>query len=346
MCNYFKRILALCLSALLLIGCFAGCGNENSQEETTEPVPTQSPEEAAVLKVLVLGHSLAVDSGHMLNLVANAEGYSELRLATLYYSGCPLNKHVQFLTNDSREYQLFVSSTATPNVPPEVMNEVTMREAIKFDYWDIIIMQGGVFELIEDATFQNGDIQTIQKFVNEHKLNPTAVFGWHMPWATPVDDDLRNSYPLQPNSYITNYEKLGHNRSNYYNGIVKCVSNHIVTDETFKYLIPSGTAMENALSSYMTEKDLHRDYAHASDLGRVIAAYTWYCVLTGVESLSQIKLNAIPKAFFKSIVATEDYVLTDSEKALILESVNNALKNPLQMTQSQYTEAPADYVAK
>ena len=33
-----------------------------------------------------------------------------------------------------------------------------------------------------------------------------------------------------------------------------------------------------------------------------------------------------------------DLVLTDMEKAVILESVNNALKNPLQMTQSQYTQ--------
>ena len=32
--------------------------------------------------------------------------------------------------------------------------------------------------------------------------------------------------------------------------------------------------------------------------------------------------------------------LTDAEKAIVLESVNNALANPLQMTQSQYTTAP------
>ena len=114
-----------------------------------------------------------------------------------------------------------------------------------------------------------------------------------------------------------------------------------MTDPTFTGLIPSGTAIENALSSYLEEKDLHRDYAHASDFGRVIASYTWFCVLTGVEELKEIKLDAIPKNFFKSIQASEDRVLTEAEKALILESVNNALKNPLQMTQSQYTEAPA-----
>ena len=34
--------------------------------------------------------------------------------------------------------------------------------------------------------------------------------------------------------------------------------------------------------------------------------------------------------------------MTDAEKAIILESVNNALANPLQMTQSQYTTAPTE----
>jgi hypothetical protein len=48
----------------------------------------------------------------------------------------------------------------------------------------------------------------------------------------------------------------------------------------------------------------------------------------------------IPKNFFKSTQAREDRVLTDSEKAIIIESVNNALANPLEMTQSQYTTAP------
>ena len=37
----------------------------------------------------------------------------------------------------------------------------------------------------------------------------------------------------------------------------------------------------------------------------------------------------------------EDRVLTEHEQALVLESVNNALKNPLQITQSTFTERPA-----
>ena len=339
----WRRIFVLCLTALLLAGCLAGCAPKEKTPETM-PAPTEPPEEAKVLKILTLGHSLAVDCGHMMNLILATEGigeYDEVIIGTLYYSGCPLYKHVNYLQSNSPEYNLYLSSTKTPDRIPTIDQAVTMEYALSRDYWDIIIMQGGVFEIAMSETYTDGNIQIIQEYVNDHKLNPNAVFAWHMPWATPVDTELRDMYPKSPNSYYTSYEKFGNLRANFYNGITQCVGDHIMTDPTFQFLIPSGTAIENALSSYLEEKDLHRDYAHATDLGRVIASYTWYCKLMGVEKLEEIKLDAIPVAFFKSTVGAEDRVLTEMEKKIILESVNNALAEPLKMTQSQYTEAPA-----
>lgn len=340
-----KKILSLVMAALLMMGVLAGCGAPAEPAATTEatvPTPTQSPEEAAVLKVLTLGHSLAVDSGHMLALIANAEGYKEMKVATLYYSGCPLYRHVEFMTNNSPEYKLYVSNTTEPNTPPEIMEEVTMEMALRYDYWDIIVMQGGVFEIAEDGKYKDGNIQKIQEYVNQRKLNPGAVFAWNMAWAPPTDNSLRDQYPYENNTYYTSYIPYGDNRTNLYNAITKCVNDNILTNDTFQFMIPSGTVMENALSSYLEETDLHRDYVHATDLARVMVSYTWFCRLTGVEKLDEIKLDVIPKQFFKSTQALEDRVLTEAEKQLILESVNNALANPLQMTQSQYTEAPAN----
>lgn len=338
-----KKLLAIILSVLMILSMFTAC-DSSEPAPTTEPGPTEPAEEAKVLKVLTLGHSLAVDCGHMMNLILATEGigqYEEVKVATLYYSGCPLYKHVNFLQGNMPEYNLYLSSTATPDQPPVILQDVTMLDSLKYDYWDIIIMQGGVFEIAYSDKYTDGNIQIIQDYVNEHKMNPLAYFGWHMAWATPVDTTLRDMYPKEPNSYYTSYEKLGNSRDTFYQSIAKCVGDHIMTDETFRFMIPSATALENALSSYLEEKDIHRDYAHASDLGRLIASYTWYCRLMGVEKLEEIKLDAIPVKFFKSTVGVEDRVITEAEKAIILESVNNALANPLQMTPSQYTTAPA-----
>ncbi len=339
-----KRCFTLVLAVLMLTGILTACAKPSKQPApttvATEPAPTQPEGEAEVLKVLTLGHSLAVDSGHMLALVAHAEGYQGLKVGTLYYSGCPLTKHVAFLTENASEYDLYISSTEEPNTPPKVYEEVTMEYALRLDYWDMIVMQGGVFEIGRDGTYTDGSIQKIQKYVNENKLNPTAAFAWHMAWAPPTDNTLRDMYPYENNAYYSSYQDFDDDRTTLYNAITRCVSDYILTDDIFQFVIPSGTAMENALSSYLEETDLHRDYVHATDLGRVIVSYTWFCKLTGLDRLEEIKLDTIPKALFLSTASSEDWVLTDAEKAIILESVNNALAQPLQMTQSVYTETP------
>lgn len=338
-----KRIFSLTLAMLMLIGTLGACGNE-AQPQGSAPETTTAPKEEPkqFYKVLTLGHSLAVDANHMLALVAKAEGYAGLTVGTLYYSGCPLYKHVQYLQNDSREYSLYLSSSDDATTPPEIMKDVTMKEAIRYTDWDLIVMQGGTFELAVKETFVNGNIQTIQNYVNEHKLNPDAVFAWHMPWAFATEDALRSKYTASTNNpYVSGYAPYNDDRLKLYEAFTEQVKNFIVPDETFRFLIPTGTAIENAMSSYMTEFDLIRDYAHANDYGRLIAAYVWYCRLTNQDKLEDIKLTTIPKNFFKSTVSNEDRVLTDVEKAILIESVNNALTTELAVTQSQYTEAPA-----
>lgn len=340
--NTLKKI-ALSLAMLMVLSTLTACTKTKDVEDIKDTV-TESPEEAKVLKVLTFGHSLAVDSGHLLNLICATQGmgdYEEVVIGTLYYSGCTMRKHVEFMQNESRVYDLYISSSKTPDEPPTIMKEVDSLIALTYDYWDIVVMQDGVFAIADSSNYTNGNCQTLQKFVNENKLNTNVRFAWHMTWVAPTDNTLRDKYPYEPNAYYSSYEKFNHDRSTVYNAVVECVKDHVVTDETFEFIIPSATAFENALSSYMEETDLHRDYVHATDLGRVIVSYTWYCKLMGINKLEEIKLFAIPAKFLNSTPGNDDWVFTDMEKAVILESVNNALANPFQMTQSQYIQAPA-----
>ena len=349
-----KRLFAFVLCLALVLGLCA-CGGETTDpttptvssepaSEATEPVKTGIPQKDN-LKVLVLGHSLAVDTGHMLALVANAEGFTGLKLATLYHSGCSLAQHVDFLSNNKREYDLYVSDSANP-APPTVTVDVTMYEALRADDWDVIVMQGGVFELGYDSTYKSGHIQTIQNYVNQNKLNPDAVFVWHMPWSFPTDPELQAMHPHTPNPFIEGYIPFGNSRSAFYEAMAQCVKDNILTNDTFVALIPSGTAVENAHSSYMGDWDLHRDYGHASDYARLMTSYVWYCVLMGIDHLDEMKQTTIPVKYFRSYTGLQDVQLSELEINIALESINNALKTPLAVTQSQYTEAPEGYVAK
>lgn len=333
----------LTVAALLVLGMLGGCGNTEPTSTTTEPKETQSAEEAKVMKILTLGSSSSVDACHMLNLVAAAEGVEqELVIGTLYYSGCTLTQHVEFLTKNSNVYQLYLSSTSKPNSPPTVMDEVTMQMALRYDCWDIVFLQGAGFETMEDIAFTNGNIDTIKKYVNEQKLNPEMVFGYHAIGVSSTDKDLIAMYPYSPNPYNTNAAKWDYDRTKIYAERVDRLQRFVETDTDYQYRIYSITTVENAITSYLGEKGFKRDYTHLTDLGRLAAAYSIYCELYGIEELTEIKVDAIPKAFLKSTAnKSADLVLTDGEKAVILEAVNNTLKEPMKITQSQYTQAPA-----
>ena len=213
-----------------------------------------------------------------------------------------------------------------------------MLDALKCEYWDVVIMMGGSGE-VDDATgLTNGNIQTIQKYVKENTPNPNVVFGWNLAWPGATHPDLQTEERAKA------YEKYNNDRRLRFAVYAENVKNVILPDETFTCLIPTGTAVENVISSYMTEKDVICDYAHAGDFGRLVAAYVYFCVLTGVDKLEEIKLDAIPKKFVKTSDVAGDRVLQDYDKALILEAVNNALANPLQITESQYKELPEGYI--
>ena len=290
-------------------------------------------------KVLTIGHSLSVDSNHMLALIANAEGYAGLEVGTLYYSGCSLARHVQYMQEGTDAYNLYISSSDSVSAPPTILQKVTMKEGVCYQEWDLIILQGGMFELAKDETFTDGNIQLLQNFVNEHKLNKKANFAWNMPLAFATDPDLVAKYPSSTNNpYITGYVPYNNDRLALYNDFSSAIVRNIVPDTTFQFVIPTGTAVENAISAYSTEKGIMRDFAHLTDLGRVIAAYTWYCRIANVDHLDDLALTTVPLNYLntnKSIGT--DWTLTEAEQKLVLEAVNNALQQPFQKTQSQYT---------
>ena len=336
-----KKRIAPVLAGLLLLGLLGGCSNAEPAP-TTEPKETQPEEEKQVLKVLTLGSSSSVDACHMLNMVAAAEGVEqELIVGTLYYSGCTLAQHVQFYNQNSNVYDLYLSSSKTPEKRPQIIKEVSMRSALGYDYWDIIVLQGSSGESLKDESFTNGNIVVIKDFVKELKKNPESVFAWHAIASCSTDPELIASYPYDPNPYQNTAAAYDYDREKMFHERADRLERFILADEDYEYVVASCTAVENAITSGLGQKGIKRDYTHLTDIGRLIAAYSWYCELYGIEELTEIKVDAIPKDFLKTTTdKTVDRVVTEYEKNIIMEAVNNTIKNPLVITQSQYTQAP------
>ena len=310
------------------------------------------------LKILMIGNSLSVDAGHMLAHIAKTEGAESIHIGTLYYSGCTLSQHVDFLTHDQAVYRYYDSGFDNPDsatydkgsLIPKTTEKYTMKMGIEKDAWDIIVMQQGVFEA-GNAESYNEDMQTIMDYVRAYCRNPDAVFVWNSIWAGPVDPVMvgkaTNGKGPESSTYESNYKKnvgyatdkgLDENAQNiFFAKIIDAVTSKVETNSNYVYWIPSGTAMQNALSSELGDQDLYRDYIHASDLGRYIYSYMWYCALTGME-FTGVKEDEIPyeiryiKKDDQSEVDPppegEGYALTDELKRIITWSIQKAFENP------------------
>ena len=195
-----KRFLTLFLAMVFAFGLLAGCGGETKPATNTDTTPatteatepTQPGEEGKYMKILTLGNSGAVDCGHMLAHIAAAEGYENFKLATLYYSGCSLTMHVGFMSKNESVYKLYLSSTDEPDKVPTIMNDVTMAQALRYDYWDIIVMQESSWDMAGgDSAGIRNNIQLLQKYVRESQCKICLQL------------ELGRSYGQRPPGYLS-----------------------------------------------------------------------------------------------------------------------------------------------
>lgn len=313
------------------------------------------------VKILMIGNSLSVDAGRMLAYVFAQQGVDNVRISTLYYSGCTLKQHVKFLTQNSPEYTFYdckytdseKATLTAGSLVPKTTSKYTMAKGIAEDQWDIVVMQQGTTTAAQPETY-NEDIQTIMDYVNARQ-DKQPIYIWNSVWASPHDMISFASNDRQPDTGGSVYYSL----MGYANEkdaamapeaqvqlsemIANAAATKILPDQRFDYSIPSGIAQINAWSSCLDNWDLYRDYVHASDLGRLMNAYVWYSAITG-EEITDI-VDEIPAKLFNTsleyyLKPSTNRPITQLEKEIMLESIANAFKNPYSMTQSQYTECP------
>ena len=88
------------------------------------------------------------------------------------------------------------------------------------------------------------------------------------------------------------------------------------------------------------QAEVYRDYTHVNDYGRLIAAYTWYATIMGIDEIEEMNLDAVPanlkhkNSKFPAADADGNYTITADMKEDLIESVNWALKNPLSLPEN------------
>ena len=119
------------------------------------------------------------------------------------------------------------------------------------------------------------------------------------------------------------FVKYENSQEKMYNCIVSAVKNCVLTQSSVKKVVPCGTAIQNARTSYVGDR-LTRDGYHLTlDLGRYIAG------LTLVETLTGMPVRDIA---YKPTGVSENY------RRVAVDAVHKAVTHPFEVTVSAYAE--------
>ena len=91
-----KKLVSVLLVFVFAFGLFAGCGQSaepETQPTETLPQPTETPEEAKALKIMILGSSRSVNAFHFIyQAFKDQMPDQKLVLGVMYYSGCSIER--------------------------------------------------------------------------------------------------------------------------------------------------------------------------------------------------------------------------------------------------------------
>ena len=316
-----KKLLALALSAALLLTLLAGCGAETQKEtqptEPTEPVAQESPEEAKVLKIMIIGSSRSVNTFHMLYEVFKDQmPDQEIVLGVMYYSGGSMTMHRDFVVNNEVVYRYYCNKDGKW----ETTEPVNMDYGLLNQKWDVILLQAGNGDLANQVNLQCREYLT--GYVSEKLGDHPHVFWWHSTWFNSTDPALYGISPtnLKPED-IDQYASITTNH--------EAVKKYVFDDPMFAGRITSGTPMLYALKVLeVPEVELYRDHTHLSDYGCLLVGYAFYAQFTG-NPVTQINLDVIPTNKRQSPYQKYgDMTITQEMKDVILKTVDYTLNNP------------------
>lgn len=255
------------------------------------------------IKILMIANSFGDDTVQWVHEIGDDLGY-DFTIANLYIGGCVLSTHLSNLKTNSAAYE-YVSYNKTTKVWSRTP-KTTIEAALGMDDWDYVSLQQGSYDSGRAESYN-----TIDEIMDRVlAIKDDVEFIWNMTWA------------YQQDSGHANFGIYNHDQMTMYNGIINAVQTKVVPNERFKFIVPNGTAVQNARTSFIGDNLCRDVYCHLTlDFGRYIAGLTMVATVTGAD-ISEI--NYSPN-------------LSVGHRAIAIEAVKFALLNPFNITESSYT---------
>ena len=277
---------------------------EPEEPDTPVVIEKQDWDADGALKILCIGNSFSVDSMEYVYQIAQAAGVKNIVLGNLYIGGCSLDTHLSNAQGDKGAYTYYTNTNGTWSSK----SGQKISTAVQSDDWDFIsVQQVSGYSGVTDSY---ANLDALLDIVEP--LNPSARLVWHMTWA------------YKTGSGHADFSKYDKNQMTMYNAIVSAVQAKVVTDGRIEIVIPAGTAIQNARTSYVGD-NFTRDGYHLNDYGRFIGG------LTFVKSLTGLSIDSVTYKLDS---------MTDNNLLVAIDAVNKAVNTPYAVTTSQYVKEP------
>ena len=274
-------------------------GEEPGPENPGGLEPENPPVDDGIVRILAIGNSFSQDAVEQyLYELFDADGQKVI-IGNLYIGGCRLDTHHSNMQSGDAKYayrkMVDGVKTETPNV--------SLLTGLKDEDWD--------FVSIQQASGSSGQYDTyipylpeLLKYIQDNVKSPKLMF--HQTWAYASSSD-HGEFP-----------KYGSNQMTMYNAIMSAVSSAMRDNPSISILIPSGTAIQNARTSYLGDSFNRDGYHLETTYGRYTAACTWY------ESISG-----------KSVVGNTyaPSTVDETEKAVAQNAAHLAVLKPWEVTE-------------
>ena len=279
------KIVVICMCILLLLA-----GGVYAQQKT--------------VRILAIGNSFSQDAVEQyLHELAEAEGISTI-IGNMFIGGCSLERHVKNARDNAPAYAYRKIGT---DGKKREKGKMSLEMVLADEDWDYVSLQqaspfSGMYETYEAS------LPELIEYVKVRLPKKTKLM-LHQTWA------------YASTSKHSGFKNYNCNQLIMYQAIADAVKKAAKVNK-IKIVIPSGTAIQNARTSFIGDH-LNRDGYHLDvKIGRYTAACTWF------------------ERIFKHNVIGNPYApegLDEARKAVAQKAAHAAVKHPYKVTDLSIT---------
>lgn len=279
------KIVVICMCILLLLA-----GGVYAQQKT--------------VRILAIGNSFSQDAVEQyLHELAEAEGISTI-IGNMFIGGCSLERHVKNARDNAPAYAYRKIGT---DGKKREKGKMSLETVLADEDWDYVSLQqaspfSGMYETYEAS------LPELIEYVKARLPKKTKLM-LHQTWA------------YASTSKHSGFKNYNCNQLTMYQAIADAVKKAAKANK-IKIVIPSGTAIQNARTSFIGDH-LNRDGYHLDvKIGRYTAACTWF------------------ERIFKHNVVGNPYApegLDEARKTVAQKAAHAAVKHPYKVTELSIT---------